>query len=700
MQNTNKLFHIAYFLYIENPSKKCTEICENLESELELLPLLEKIALLPIDIIELFKEDGEAFIHRIRLLQNTTVIQKISDLNEIINSPFDINIVLTKKKKQQNEKYIVISMDDETNISHKTININEITYNNIYLCIQELHNFLSPQSKANLDELKEQNSELSGLLYNKKTMPKIINNNIFGDDTEEENYNLLKCLFKEEIINKCKTQNESSLDFLIKLKSYYTQQLLGNDNALQFLTQKNDFIIKDNSYNLEFNANKAQYTQNGIKDITDNPEQMHAALKVIRSIDDSILKKQHNNIYIDNYILESKFKKIAIRFYALLTYTPILKSSLTNKSVFTYLDDIALQCRDKQKNISKYHNSPSPIISQRIKTISKEMEQSLGDNIKYLNNKDMQYVKIFSHLPIEFMNVERIPLMIRHNVSKIPPTPGHLFSKCVYGQKNIFFTEQSFKTILIISSFSDDDHLQNDLQTALDAFNFDQTSLKIIQIRVKNNNELEKALQNNKCDFLILNMHGGHGALQLTEELIDIEIFKDHTPPIVLLSACDTSSIDENHFSIANHFLSFDAQCVIASALPIISIDSAEFIGRLLYRISVFIKPTFSSIPMNFLEIVAGMQRRKYFSDLLALLNKEHKKASNSKFMEKILLLVDGEHDINQAIEEIAKYFNIKTNELYDFIENDYYLPETLKYTLLGSPENILFVDSKKIPLI
>lgn len=699
--SNQKLLNIAYFLYQEKKDSAQTYICNNLKPELSMLEFFKILPSLPISIYELFQEDGENFIFRNRIVQNYLPIHKIASFDELNKSLFEINIVFAENfEKDSIRNFIVISKKHSTDISHKLINIKDLSPNNIYLCIEKLSDHFSTKNNKDYLEIKHLSTNLQSPLYKRQSISEFSNNIIFGDDTEEENRNILHCFFNKKALDKL--PDYSSIDLFLSLNSFYTEKLIKNmspDLKNNFIT-KNYLVIKDNSFNLEFNANKNQYSQNGIKEICEDSEELFEALKIIKSIQDDSINEKITNKYLESYILGVHLKKVAIRFYSALTASPILKSTLTNNMIFSQLNDVAIQCRDKNKNISKYSKLPySNIIPKRIMEISDIIKTSLGVNIKYLKTQYVENIKIFSNLPLEFLHINNLPLMIRHNISRIPVTPGYLLSKFTYNERIQYFTTETFKKVLIISSFKEDDSLKEDLPKALEPFKLHNTFLEISYHSVKNNNDVQLVLQKNDPDFLILNMHGGHGILDLSEEPLDLNLFKSKTPSVVLLSACDTSPIDENQYSTANTFLSSGAQCVISSALPIISVDSAEFIARLLFRIASFMKMDTS---ITLLEIIGGMQRRKYFSDLLQILSNEKRIKYTKEFMGNILMIVDTPHaqDIDKAIKEIADHFQLTTEELNNFIKEKYSFPESLKYTLLGNPENIFFVQENKVPLI
>ena len=108
----------------------------------------------------------------------------------------------------------------------------------------------------------------------------------------------------------------------------------------------------------------------------------------------------------------------------------------------------------------------------------------------------------------------------------------------------------------------------------------------------------------------------------MAEEAVSIhEIIKDfQSSPIIVLSACDTSSIDRNHLNVTNAFLQAGAKTVLASALPINSIEATSFIIRLLTRIQKYLPIALKSADIKWSSLVTGMLRRSYYSELIHLM--------------------------------------------------------------------------------
>jgi len=273
---------------------------------------------------------------------------------------------------------------------------------------------------------------------------------------------------------------------------------------------------------------------------------------------------------------------------------------------------------DRSKNNYKIHKS--------FLKLENQFHADLTDWFDYMDCKASKRLKLVSNLPLEWINHCELPLMIKNDVSRIPISPGYLTEKLLLDTEQVHLSLEAFEKILFISSFQGDDPIKHDMAvkvkimqdtlakpinqefstSLLNSFEYtkntqinnanDKIKIKIEWKNIENKDELIKTLNDNKSALVIFDLHGGHnkdgeGFISLKDENITISslIGKIKIPPIVILSACDTSPIDKNHNNVANMFLMAGAKTVLASALPILSDEASTYIARLLVRLSVFL---------------------------------------------------------------------------------------------------------------
>ncbi|RMA18631.1 CHAT domain-containing protein, partial [Klebsiella pneumoniae] len=158
--------------------------------------------------------------------------------------------------------------------------------------------------------------------------------------------------------------------------------------------------------------------------------------------------------------------------------------------------------------------------------------------------------------------------------------------------------------------------------------------MEVIFKDVTNKNELVDSLNSFKFALVIFDMHGGHdydghGFLELSGEILyPYELMGlANIPPIVVLSACDTSPADRNHFNAANAFLCAGAKTVLASTYPILSRDAAIYIGRLYKRLRYYLpeRILFTKTSLRWSEFITGLNRRVYFDYFLMYIFRKYK---------------------------------------------------------------------------
>ncbi|MGU7690773.1 hypothetical protein ACV2Y1_30145, partial [Klebsiella pneumoniae] len=92
------------------------------------------------------------------------------------------------------------------------------------------------------------------------------------------------------------------------------------------------------------------------------------------------------------------------------------KIRICNNDLFSLVSDIGKNIRNN--NISK--------IQKMIKTFSSEVIDKSDTMFDYFSNTLNKNIKIISNFPLEWTNVNGLPLMIRHNASRIFNTPGFI----------------------------------------------------------------------------------------------------------------------------------------------------------------------------------------------------------------------------------------------------------------------------------
>jgi hypothetical protein len=318
-----------------------------------------------------------------------------------------------------------------------------------------------------------------------------------------------------------------------------------------------------------------------------------------------------------------------------------------------------------------------------------------------LNSHELTFVSDF---PLEWLRFGRIPLMFTHETSRINVTPGNMLLVNSSQNYKVSIKTNELKEVLIIRSFEPDDHLKFHLEMAIDTFPGLTSKMSIRFEDVRSKNEMVDVLNEFEGNLIIFDCHGNHGGnkengwLIIGEDKVDTWTLKDYArvPPIVILSACSTSSICGSHASVSNGFLVSGALTVIGTLLPVNSISSAVFVARLLFRISDFL-PALKHLgyqAITWRTFVSTFMRMSYVTDILRFLY--NKNIVNQVQYEDIHIKVN--IHINKLEQDwfdlmmslLVATGNITEDEMYNFLDNDLFLTQTMYYSQIGRSENVV----------
>jgi len=500
---------------------------------------------------------------------------------------------------------------------------------------------------------------------------------------------------------------------------YIRNQIIENLGSGTVSTAAHAYLT-DLSSNLLFLKEKKQFTEANLAS-----RRIEKAADLIEAIKYSNRGGNSNddlgNSYIDQLEAQRTLLDRLITLAAANEVCPVIKLPLNNSMAFAQVDCIGASDRGDQRKIDRMMTNFQQAISS-----------TLGPWLEYFESIPSAAIKLISNLPLEWAAAQGLPLMIRHEVSRIPVTPGHVASKLLLDSRRVHLAAEDFSDILFISSFAHDDRLRNDLKNLLEQFKLKRDapsravierlrkngvipeefvpdeSPKQIDINIKwfdvsNKAELFRVLEENRHAITVFDLHGSHdsyngGVLHLRDEVVFGSEIAEHAKisPIVILSACDTSPVDASHNSIADALFSSGAKALISSALPINSADSARFVTRLLERLRTYlpIRLFKEKVPVRWSSLISGMARRTYFGELVDLLQRELKfgDAEKSELLLRIFMLIDPLHPTwaESIRREIINRLGVSEAYLTAFMERKAQFFECLKYLQLGRPEQII----------
>ncbi len=237
-------------------------------------------------------------------------------------------------------------------------------------------------------------------------------------------------------------------------------------------------------------------------------------------------------------------------------------------------------------------------------------------------------IRIVADAPLEWLDVDGVPLGVEYDVSRIPTTPGNILITQLLSRPVLRLQPEVFDEILILNAIAEDDPIHPFFGIALGAFQkVLKDRVKLRQVEVRSKQDFVDAINDFDGVMMIFNGHGSHAPdepayLWLGDEKVDTWHLKAEIPdipPIVLLSACDTHAADRNHATTAMGFLSLGAVTVLGSFFPLAALDASVFAARLVFRVGEFIPAAIKAYDrsITWSEVVGGMIRMTLVHDYL-----------------------------------------------------------------------------------
>lgn len=334
------------------------------------------------------------------------------------------------------------------------------------------------------------------------------------------------------------------------------------------------------------------------------------------------------------------------------------------------------------------------------------LQAEIGDDILELMTAQGPACKLCSDVPLEWLYIGRLPLMISHEVSRIPMTPGNLLLHSAASSLPAQIPAELIYEVLIIRSFHQHDRIREYLKNAIAAFDLSE-KMNVMTVDVQSESDAIDALNGFAGGIVIFDCHGGHGGheadgwLQFGDERVNTwELaFRARIPPIVLLSACSTSPIGGSHISVANGFLRSGALSVMGTFLEVGGIHSAVLIARILYRVDQFL-PAVKAMKyeaISWRTVIAGMLRMSYLSEVLYYFKDVKGIIDDDDWRE---IHMQGNQGISyqnpawydDVLASIGQRTGLDIEALSEMIALGHPLMETMYYSQIGMPERVTIV--------
>lgn len=343
------------------------------------------------------------------------------------------------------------------------------------------------------------------------------------------------------------------------------------------------------------------------------------------------------------------------------------------------------------------------LMQKKFIEISTALKEEIGKDIADILLKKTNFCTICSDFPLEWLYFGKLPLMISHEVSKIPMTPGNMLTQYCAAGSGLQIPSSAFEEILVIRSFKDTDRLKYLLERAIKGFPISEKT-KVRFVDVSKATELMDVLNEFHGALVIFDCHGSHegsegtGWLAIGDEKLNTWELAHiaRIPPIVLLSACLTSAIGGSHASVANGLLRSGALSVLGTFLPVHGLESAIFMARIIFRIDAFL-PALKRAGREMATwrtLISTFMRMSYTTDFLNYFQNVEKILRHDDYMK---LHMDCNLRINslqlnwfeKMLSDLATVTEKTEDELIEMVQVNNPLMETMLYCQHGRPELI-----------
>lgn len=397
--------------------------------------------------------------------------------------------------------------------------------------------------------------------------------------------------------------------------------------------------------------------------------------------------------------IETKIFTTAISVIASNQFVPALRLPNSVMLHHSKLRDIG---QTINSNIKNWHKKLSKSFFNYSETLKLEIGEPLLSGI--FNNREK--ILAVCDFPIEWISIDLLPTMFKHELSRVPSTPGNVTNNILLSIPKHAYSYSTLCDILIIRSFEDNDPIKDHLSEVIQR-EHDEGRLKGVNINlvdVQSKDDVIDALKKFKGAMVIFDCHGGHGGetgpawLHIGGENVDVwHIYKStRVPPIVVLAACSTHPVEGSHASVANGFLESGACSVLGTFAPINSEHAATFVIRLLTRVAVYLPIALKSRPRTWREIISGLFKMSYVRDVLTTLRDDLHLITQDQYAKihtKANTLINTHEDVEwfeRFKEMIATEKNTDDLFVRKLLQENFQFVETMLMVQLGRPENIV----------
>jgi len=298
--------------------------------------------------------------------------------------------------------------------------------------------------------------------------------------------------------------------------------------------------------------------------------------------------------------------------HAAFYFSPVLRAPIIGKSLnpgLSFFDMNNLRINDNSTDILA-----------KIMAVGNDIAKSFPAGFLDYMTKDDRQIVCISDLPVEWTDINGIPLSFLKDVCRIPESPQSLLGKLPIHFSSFHFTidAQLLSRTMVICTCPDDANIAN----GFSALKSTLSNLPIIFAECRSLEEIRKLLETNPPDFLIYYGHGvflkdqEETALSVGNEIMTIdEVLKGGLQaPIMWLCNCNTTPLNGYPNSISQAFIQQGALSVVSSFIPISINEATILCSRLLALLEEALVKYKSK---NWLDFTQHFIRTAFISDTL-----------------------------------------------------------------------------------
>lgn len=383
----------------------------------------------------------------------------------------------------------------------------------------------------------------------------------------------------------------------------------------------------------------------------------------------------------------SNYYDIIGMLYASELFSPYIRLPFVGPSINATLNAVGLEALNKRR--------PDKVRKKLGKTmigIGKAISAKVlaPDTIKMIRKRPSQIVAI-SDLPVEWMDIDGVPLGFSHDVCRIPETP-------IQSMLSLYMETHHFRYIipkdlishtLVIFGCNDDAFVKAQ-QSVVDL----QPIAGFVIERCNSIGDVEAAVKKHKPQLIIFDCHGGvdealhESYLKIGNERLyskDV-VARQISAPLIILSACVTGVTYNLVESIAHAFFQVGALSVTTSYMPVYVDESTLLYNRILMLLTeACTKP----IHRNWLAFMSHVQRTSYLLQPLVEASKKGKTFDAEAMM--LQTMTDAKSMMYSKRRSIFKGLSNSTIARKVNVRYEDQIPHYMMYSTLGRADLIQF---------